>query len=336
MPHAYRAVPVLRASFGSLRAGTRPVFCCDVFLKCRIAVGVSSQRRALTTSAATADDVLARARSGAVELGFDPTEVYEPWFCVDLCQQALITLNGALGDPSLAVVLLALAGRFISLSWNVRALQRGSDRLVLAPVYFSIVKAIKDAQSRRGGADGGGASGAAKAEADLIHLNARLKDFSEVTKFNPLQGMGYQFLCLAPQWLLAYAALRGMSAHPDAFRGFVVDPTLWLDSVVLSDPFGVLPCLSGLAVLVNAEVNATPPADRHLKGEQESIDDRRYAQCVLRGALLTFVPLTAFLPAGMLVFMATSATYTAVATWAYRRYWWTPAKIKPDWLVPRP
>merc|ERR1711957_680542 len=102
-------------------------------------------------------------------------------------------------------------------------------------------------------------------------------------------------------------------AHPDAFRSFVVEPSLWLDSLVLADPYGILPVISACAVLLNAEINTPPPREG---GEDNAV----YFRFVIRGAVLAFVPLTSMLSSSMLMFMATNATFTALATMIYRRF----------------
>ncbi|CAJ1437057.1 unnamed protein product, partial [Effrenium voratum] len=117
--------------------------------------------------------------------------------------------------------------------------------------------------------------------ADLRRAGDRVKEFTEETRFFPLQGLGYQLGFVVPIGLTYFGALYGIMQHPDAFRDFATAPSLWLDSLLLPDPLGVLPCLSALALLGNAEVNATPPKP----GQEETA---KYFQLVIRGALLTF------------------------------------------------
>merc|ERR1712087_269082 len=126
-----------------------------------------------------------------------------------------------------------------------------------------------------------------------------------------------------------YATIRGILVHPDAFRGFVSAPALWLDSIVLPDPLGVLPVVSALSVLANVEINGPKTS-----GEGAEIENNLYMKLVIRGASLTFVPITACLPSGLLVFMATNAAYTAIIMCAFRRYWWVRPKIEQHWLMP--
>ncbi|CAE8611972.1 unnamed protein product [Polarella glacialis] len=128
-----------------------------------------------------------------------------------------------------------------------------------------------------------------------------------------------------PIYFTGYCTLRGMVMHPDSFRDFVTHPNLWLDSLVLPDPLGVLPVLSALAVLSNIELNS-PPAQ---KGKEADAD---YMRLVLRGATLAFVPVTAMMPSAIFIFIATNGIYTSLLTWIYRRYWWVPPRIDPKWL----
>eukprot|EP00930_Biecheleria_cincta_P007044 TRINITY_DN108187_c0_g1_i1.p2 TRINITY_DN108187_c0_g1~~TRINITY_DN108187_c0_g1_i1.p2 ORF type:complete len:106 (-),score=7.93 TRINITY_DN108187_c0_g1_i1:69-386(-) len=104
---------------------------------------------------------------------------------------------------------------------------------------------------------------------------------------------------------------------------------MWLDSLVLPDPLGVLPVLSALAVLSNAELNANPPQP----GQER---DAEYFKLVIRGATLAFVPITAGLPAAIFLFIATNGLYTSLLTWVYRRYWWVGPRIDPKWIVKKP
>merc|ERR1712085_116439 len=167
---------------------------------------------------------------------------------------------------------------------------------------------------------------AARTEMEIQVLSKTMGDFTDTTNFNPLQGMGYQFLCLMPLYFWGYFTLRGIVAHPDMFRAFVVEPSLWLDSLVLADPLGMLPAISACAVMLNMELNSPPKTP----GNEENSE---YMKLVVRGAALTFAPVTTLLPSAMLVFMATNATYTAAAMWAYRRFCWTAPEIKSGWLL---
>lgn len=270
------------------------------------------------------EHVLERARCASRDLGHDPSALYEPWLPVDWCQQSFVLMQGALGDGALAVVACACLLRVATFPWNLRALQRQCDRIVLFPVYLGLARGIEDAKKRRD-APSTSTHMAAQADAELATLTAKYEDFIRSTMFSPLQGMGYQLTCVMPAYLLSYFALRGVMLHPDSFRSFVVAPTLWVDSLVLSDPCGVLPVVSALSVLANAELNSQHAPDQ----DEEAVMYMRFA---IRGAMLAFVPLTAMLPSGMLVFMATNATYTAVVTWLFRRYRWVPAKVESRWL----
>lgn len=275
-----------------------------------------------------AEAILEMVRREAENLGFDPAEVYEPYMLIDSLQQVLVMLQGMVCDGSLGVVAFALLLRAITWPWNVRALRRQCDRMELLPVYMELVKGINDAKQRRGGAGGGGARGAERAEADLIGLTARFNDFTQSTQFSPVQGMGYQIGILMPMYIVSYFALRGILGHPDAFREFVLAPALWTDSLVLPDPFGALPVVSAMAVLLNVEANRTEPQP----GQEETAE---YFRLVVRGASLTFVPLTTLLPSALLVFMATNATYNAAAMWTFRRYYWIPPRIEDRWRLPK-
>eukprot|EP00435_Cladocopium_sp_Y103_P034088 s2006_g8.t1 len=185
-------------------------------------------------------------------------------------QMPRVTNVEVTGDASLTVVLVALATRLITWPWNRRALQRRCDAIHLMPIYQEIAKAYNDAQQRRGGKGGTGAAGAQQAEVDFQEASARLKDpsdFTEETRFFPLQGLGrerdlemrYQFAFVLPVGFVYFGALYGIMLHPDSFRHFVTSRSMWLDSVVLPDPYGLLPCLSALCLLANAELNTTAP-----------------------------------------------------------------------------
>jgi len=267
---------------------------------------------------------LERARQQACDMGFDSAEVYEPWLPVDVCQQILTALDGATGGGAAAIMAAAVMLRAITLPWHLRSLQKQCDRVALLPVYMGFMKAIENARRRRGGGQGGGAREAEQAEAELVKLTAQWNDFTQTTKFSPLQGMGYQLMCMMPLHILAYFSLRGIMGHPDAFRNIVVAPTLWLDSLVFPDPLAVLPVLSACAMLLNAEINAPPPQD----GQEETAE---YFKLVVRGAVLTFVPLTSLLPAALVLFMGTNAVYTGIAIWVYRKFCWVPPVVEARW-----
>lgn len=270
-----------------------------------------------------AEETLETAREAAIALGYSPFEVYQPWILVDTWQQCLLALHSTLGDGGLAVSVAAVLLRLATLPWNLRSIQKSCDRMELAPVYMDLAKALNLRQRKRGGTD---PSEAAKTEMEIHHLSAAMKDMYDETKFTPLQGMGYQFLCLFPMYITGYFTLRGIVAHPDMFRGFVVEPTMWLDSLVLADPLGLLPAVSACAVLLNVELNSPPTRP----GQEENSE---YMKLVVRGAALTFAPVTTLLPSAILVFMATNATYTAAVMYIYKRHFWTAPEVKPQWLL---
>ena len=277
--------------------------------------------------ASSEEEVLLLLRAAASDVGVNPLEVYQPWLLMDTLQQSLLLLHSATGDAGAAVVVAALLTRLATAPWNVKSLKRRCDAFVLMPVYMELAKAYTDAQARRGGRDGGGAAGAAKAEADLQKATARFQAFTEETRFSPVQGLGYQLGVVLPLGLTYFGALYGIMNHPDTFRSFVTSSSLWMDSLVLPDPYGVLPCLSALALLANAELNANPPQP----GQEETAE---YFKMVMRGAFLTWVPWTAgSLPAATFLFIATNGLYTAGITWFYRKYCWTPPKISAGWRL---
>eukprot|EP00927_Polykrikos_kofoidii_P052686 TRINITY_DN4659_c0_g3_i1.p1 TRINITY_DN4659_c0_g3~~TRINITY_DN4659_c0_g3_i1.p1 ORF type:complete len:412 (+),score=74.21 TRINITY_DN4659_c0_g3_i1:53-1288(+) len=280
----------------------------------------------VSVSMAGVAEALERARSQAAAMGYNSEDAYEPWMLIDGAQQAFVLLHDTCGDGGVAVALAAVLMRIMTLPWNLRSLQKQSDRLVLFPAWQRIAQALQAAQRQRGGADGSGPAGAQKAEADLIRLGAQLKDFTQTTNFSPVQGMGYQFFCMLPLQILGYCALSGIMGHPDAFRGVVSSPTLWLGSLVLADPTGALPVLSACAMLMNVEINSPPPVD----GKEETAI---YFKFVMRGAILCFVPLTSLLPSAMVLWIGSNAGYTALSTWVFRRWYWTPPKIESRWAV---
>ncbi|CAE7238199.1 OXA1 [Symbiodinium necroappetens] len=277
------------------------------------------------------EEVLRALRAAAADAGVNPLDLYQPWLLMDVLQQSLLLLHSATGDAGAAVVAAALLTRLATAPWNLTSLRRRCDALVLMPVYMNLAKSYSEAQSRRGGRSEstvGGAAGAAKAEkaeADLQKATERFQAFTQETGFNPVQGLGYQVGVVLPIGLTYFGALYGIMNHPDSFRSFVTSPSLWLDSLVLPDPYGVLPCLSALALLANAELNANPPQ----RGQEETAE---YFKMVMRGALLTWVPWTASsLPAATFLFIATNGFYTAGITWYYRKYCWVPPKPSMSW-----
>ena len=278
------------------------------------------------------EEVLRALRAAAADAGANPLDLYQPWLLMDVLQQSLVLLHSATGDAGAAVVAAALLTRLVTAPWNLTSLRRRCDALVLMPVYMELAKSYSEAQARRGGLGGestlGGAAGAAKAEkaeADLQKATERFQAFTQETGFHPVQGLGYQVGVVLPIGLTYFGALYGIMNHPDSFRSFVTSPSLWLDSLVLPDPYGVLPCLSALALLANAELNANPPQP----GQEDTAE---YFRMVMRGALLTWVPWTASsLPAATFLFIATNGFYTAGITWYYRKYCWVPPKPSMSW-----
>jgi len=279
-------------------------------------------------SAPASSLVLEQAREAARDLGFEPAEAYDPFFSLDVWQQALMALQGFFGDSTLAVVAGTLLLRVLTWPWNRKALQRQCDRLELLPIYASLVRVREKhrrAASHAAEQNPKESATVRQAEAGLARAEKKLEEFQKETCFNPLQGMGYQWLCVVPLSVHGYLALRGMMAHPDFFQDFVITPTLWLDSLVLTDPYGALPVASALTLLANMELNSPPTQ----AGEDE--ETALYMRFAYRGAVLTFVPVTALLPSAALVFITTNAAYTAVVTWAFRSYAWEKPRLDGKW-----
>eukprot|EP00929_Paragymnodinium_shiwhaense_P106012 TRINITY_DN71103_c0_g1_i1.p1 TRINITY_DN71103_c0_g1~~TRINITY_DN71103_c0_g1_i1.p1 ORF type:complete len:488 (+),score=107.28 TRINITY_DN71103_c0_g1_i1:71-1534(+) len=268
-----------------------------------------------------------RARQQAADMGYASYDVYEPYLPIDLGQQAFLALHNLAGDGCLAVVAAALFLRVVTWPLNKRALKRQCDKITLMPTYVNLTKALQNAKARQGGAGGGGPRGAEQAEIDIALINKKLQDFAQTMQFNPMQGMGYQFLFMLPLHVLSYFCLRGIIAHPDSFRSLVNSPTLWLDSITFCDPYGILPVMSAAAMLLNSEINTPPPQP----GQE---DTAVYVKFAIRGAVLTWIPLQALLPAAMVVFIGTNATYTALSMYIYKRYTWQPPTVDSRWDVP--
>lgn len=213
----------------------------------------------------------------------------------------------------MAVVAAALMVRGTTAPWNVASLQRILDRQAFLPAFTELSKAMGMAQKN-------------KDERRLEELKSKLTDFHHRTRFSPFQGMSYMFCCQLPQFALAFAAVRGMLVHPDLFRALAETKTLWLDSLLLPDPYCILPVISALGVLGNAELNA-PAQPKDAPPENEA-----YFRFVIRGASLLFVPATSLLPSALLLFIATNTMYTAAAMYAFRRFIWQPPKIEKRWF----
>lgn len=188
---------------------------------------------------------LLKARQQAEELGYNPQELYEPWMLVDCMQQLVLALQHVVGSGSLAVVLTSLLLRGVTLPWNLWALQRQTDKIEYFPIFSNLSKAMAEAQ-KNGDA------------LRLEELQKQYLEFMEHTKFSPFQGMSYVFCCQLPQFMLLFFTIRGIVLHPDLFRTLVMDQSIWLHSLALPDPYGILPAVSAAAILANVELNSPP------------------------------------------------------------------------------
>eukprot|EP00916_Digyalum_oweni_P013108 GHVL01021551.1.p1 GENE.GHVL01021551.1~~GHVL01021551.1.p1 ORF type:complete len:184 (+),score=36.52 GHVL01021551.1:343-894(+) len=65
-----------------------------------------------------------------------------------------------------------------------------------------------------------------------------------------LGGIPFMLFIQLPMFSIMFASLRGFSLHSDIFREYSLYGPLWLDSLALADPYGLLPVIAGVGTLL--------------------------------------------------------------------------------------
>mmetsp|Transcript_12483 Transcript_12483/g.37649 ORF Transcript_12483/g.37649 Transcript_12483/m.37649 type:complete len:244 (+) Transcript_12483:1-732(+) len=117
-------------------------------------------------------------------------------------------------------------------------------------------------------------------------------------------------------------AMRGFANHPDLFRGFAMEAPLWLDSLAMADPYGLMPVLTSAIMLTNIEIFGS--VDTEVAAAQPLVENKesenvagqgtfeKYRKWIVRGTSLLFIPMTWNFPAGVFIFMSTNMIATTL------------------------
>eukprot|EP00929_Paragymnodinium_shiwhaense_P050792 TRINITY_DN25580_c0_g1_i2.p1 TRINITY_DN25580_c0_g1~~TRINITY_DN25580_c0_g1_i2.p1 ORF type:complete len:455 (-),score=109.45 TRINITY_DN25580_c0_g1_i2:55-1419(-) len=260
-----------------------------------------------------AQDLLEKCLEGAASRGIDVAATYKPWLPVDLMQTLILDVHAAAGCSWIAAIMLTVLGiRVITLPVTIAA-TRGSREKALITPQFQKINARQQALQQEGNQE------------KSAKVDKEMQDFLQKHgRFFMLKGTWNLLLFQMPLYITAFATMRGFAGHPQLFPGFAMEAPLWLDSLALADPYGILPCMTACIMLTNTELFGSVDTDmaqaNPLTQQQEQTNTPvagintlgKYQKHIMRAGAIFFIPMTWNFPAGVFVFMSTNMVMATV------------------------
>lgn len=250
-----------------------------------------------------AKDLLDRCLEASVARGTDVLGQYQPLLPVDVMQTLLVDVQAAAGCSwTMAIVAAVLGIRVLTLPLSIASLRAQREKALLQP-RFQYLSEKQKALSMDGDQE------------KISRVAKEIQDFTQKHgRFFMLKGTGNMIFVQVPIYLTAFAAMRGFAGRPDLFPGFAMEAPLWLDSLAMPDPYGLLPLITASIMLTNMEVFgaidaevATPQPTEKVSSNVAGTDTfQKYQKWIMRGSSIFFVPMTWNFPAGVFIFMSTN------------------------------
>jgi membrane protein insertase Oxa1/YidC/SpoIIIJ len=235
--------------------------------------------------------------------GSDPHIAYDPWLPVDLFQRLAVGIHDQAGlEWGTSLVSMAALYRGVTLPMYAGSVLVGRRRAAAAKELTELRDIAKEAVLLK--------------DQKLVHdidreYKQRMK--AHGLSANPLQGLGYVLLCQLPWTSTMFFAIRGMAMNPELFPSFAFQSSfLWLDSLALADPYGILPFASAAAIALSSSMRRSPATGDVAKASI-SDRDRTYLNYAMRAACFTFLPFAMQLPSGILIFIIFNTVFNRVA-----------------------
>eukprot|EP00933_Yihiella_yeosuensis_P017713 TRINITY_DN14759_c0_g1_i1.p1 TRINITY_DN14759_c0_g1~~TRINITY_DN14759_c0_g1_i1.p1 ORF type:complete len:463 (-),score=46.08 TRINITY_DN14759_c0_g1_i1:63-1451(-) len=253
--------------------------------------------------------LLDKCMEAALGRGVNATAEYHPWLPVDLFQTMLVDIHEYAGCSWFAAITFACIGiRIITLPISIGAIRGAREKAIIQPEFNELMNKQQAAS----------ASGDSQKSTDI---QQKMQAFQQKHgKFFMLKGTGNLILFQMPLYITAFAAIRGISSHPDKFPGFAMEAPLWLDSLALADPYCILPLLTSAIMLTNTELfgsidtetaAASPMNETENQAPSSSMamgqsTMQKYQKHFMRAGAVMFIPFTMSFPSGVFVFMSTN------------------------------
>uniref|UniRef100_A0A0G4I3W7 Uncharacterized protein n=1 Tax=Chromera velia CCMP2878 TaxID=1169474 RepID=A0A0G4I3W7_9ALVE len=187
--------------------------------------------------------LLDKCMTASVSRGVDLDAPFEPSFFVESIQSFISVLREATGCSWIAAaVVCAWIARLLASPLAVKATKDMRRSLLLTPIEISQRQEIEEA--KKGGR-----------EEEAKRLEEKLAEWQKLTNFSPFPIS--QLLNVAVQssiFLGFYRATSSFAERPDIFKSHALEKPLWLDSVALPDPYGLLSLMAVGALIFNVEV----------------------------------------------------------------------------------
>ena len=210
-------------------------------------------------------------------------DIYEPWLNIEALHSTWNFLYST-GLPWWMIIGgSALAFRTCSFPLQKNVLLTVRERRAKLTEFEPARIAIAESMMR-------GDRELAKSQFIEYHNEIKSRGLSGLTRQNKT------LIFLNGAWFLSFsAALRGLVLYPETLPSFAIDSSfLWMSSLALPDPFGLLPILGSVAYLAGLEC----------REEFVAHPQKEKLKLLMRGMTFAVLPLATNLPAAFYVFMA--------------------------------
>jgi len=238
----------------------------------------------------SSSEIVPALQAQAAFFGAKSTELYEPWPPVE----ALHLTWNFLADFGLPW-------------WSVIAGSALGFRLLTLPLqqkFLLEIRTKREALSEFEPARMAIAESVMRGDRSLA--KSQLLEYAEILKSRGLSGLSRGnklMLFLNAGWFFTFSAsLRGLVVHPDTLPSFALKSgLLWMPSLALADPLGILPVLSSISYMAALEC----------REEFQSHPQKEKMRLIFRGVTFLVLPIVTHLPAAFYFFMATNAAFNA-------------------------
>ena len=210
-------------------------------------------------------------------------DLYEPWLNVEALHTTWNFLYSSGAPWWLVIGSSALLFRTLSLPLQKSVLLTVRERRAKLIEYEPARIAIAESMMR-------GDRDLAKTQFIEYHNAIKSRGLSGLTRQNKI------LMFMNGAWFLSFsAALRGLVMYPDTLPSFAINSQLlWVPSLALPDPVGLLPILASVAYLAGLEC----------REEFVAHPQKEKLRLLMRGITFAILPLATNLPAAFYVFMA--------------------------------
>uniref|UniRef100_A0A0G4I2C3 Membrane insertase YidC/Oxa/ALB C-terminal domain-containing protein n=1 Tax=Chromera velia CCMP2878 TaxID=1169474 RepID=A0A0G4I2C3_9ALVE len=264
--------------------------------------------------------LLERCMEAAKKRGADLETPYEPSLAEDFVQTFILLVRETTGCSWLwAIFGCAFAARLATVPLQLNTIRQQRKSSLLKNTGDAKMKEITEARM--------------KGSKTAVKLQEQYDAWAKETGYNT--GRLHIFLQYAVQLPLFFSffrATRGLADRPDVFMSHALESSLWLDSLSLADPYGLLGLTAAAMTLTNQEMmRAADRAlrqraeqqrdeqegdasersiDRDLEADSEAEDRDKRTALLTRVGIMGVVYITSGFPASTLLIWAANSAFT--------------------------